>query len=425
MTIAAIAVALVVIAAVVAFLARGKGGAALQAPTNKAPSALAPSKARSAPPASGVTPAPRAPPAQPPTAGAPESLAPSALISDSSTPAAPAAPPVLSSRDIESLRKGLAATRGGFVAKLVSLFQGQRELDPATLQQLEEIMLAGDVGPKTTQAILQRLSESLGRSESRDPDAIGAALRAEARRILSFPGGAGIRLAGKPTVVLMVGVNGVGKTTTIGKLATRYGANNKKVVLAAGDTFRAAAVQQLEVWGKRVGAEVVRGKEGADPGAVAFDATVRAKESGADILFVDTAGRLHTKAPLMDEIKKVRKTIAKALDGAPHETLLVLDATTGQNGLQQAALFREALDLTGVVLTKLDGTAKGGVVLAICDELRIPVRYVGLGERAEDLREFHPDEFVEALFGSAEDAGPSATPSGSPNGNKGPIAATS
>jgi len=162
-------------------------------------------------------------------------------------------------------------------------------------------------------------------------------------------------------------------------------------------------VQQLEVWGKRVGAEVVRGKEGADPGAVAFDATARAKEAGVDLLFVDTAGRLHTKAPLMDEIKKVRKTIGKALEGAPHETLLVLDATTGQNGLQQAAIFRDALDLTGVVLTKLDGTAKGGVVLAICDELRIPVRYVGLGERAEDLREFHADEFVEALFGKGDE----------------------
>jgi fused signal recognition particle receptor len=300
------------------------------------------------------------------------------------------------------LRKGLAATRGGFVAKLAALFQQKRELDPATLQQLEEIMLAGDVGPKTTQAILARLSESLGRAELRDPGAIGAALRAEARKILEVPGGGGIRLIGKPTVVLMVGVNGVGKTTTIGKLATRYGANNKKVVLAAGDTFRAAAVQQLEVWGKRVGAEVVKGKEGADPGAVAFDATSRAKDAGADLLFVDTAGRLHTKAPLMDEIKKVRKTIAKALDGAPHETLLVLDATTGQNGLQQATLFREALELTGVVLTKLDGTAKGGVVLAICDELRIPVRYIGLGERAEDLREFHADEFVEALFGPGD-----------------------
>jgi fused signal recognition particle receptor len=295
------------------------------------------------------------------------------------------------------------------VAKLAAVFQQKRELDPATLQQLEEIMLAGDVGPKTTQTILARLGESLGRTELRDPDAIGAALRAEARRILGVAGGGGIRLTGKPTVVLMVGVNGVGKTTTIGKLATRYGADHKKVVLAAGDTFRAAAVQQLEVWGKRVSAEVVKGKEGADPGAVAFDATSRAKEAGADLLFVDTAGRLHTKAPLMDEIKKVRKTIAKALEGAPHETLLVLDATTGQNGLQQATMFRDALDLTGVVLTKLDGTAKGGVVLAICDELRIPVRYIGLGERAEDLREFHADEFVEALFGQAD--GPIASAS--------------
>jgi fused signal recognition particle receptor len=198
-------------------------------------------------------------------------------------------------------------------------------------------------------------------------------------------------------------VNGVGKTTTIGKLATRYNAAGKKVVLAAGDTFRAAAVQQLEVWGKRVGAEVVRGKEGADPGAVAFDATTKAKESGADLLLVDTAGRLHTKAPLMDEIKKVRKTIAKALDGAPHETFLVLDATTGQNALSQAAMFKEALDLTGIVLTKLDGTAKGGIVLGICDELGVPVRYVGLGERAEDLREFDAEDFVEALFGKGEE----------------------
>jgi fused signal recognition particle receptor len=201
----------------------------------------------------------------------------------------------------------------------------------------------------------------------------------------------------------MVGVNGAGKTTTIGKLATRYNAAGKKVVLAAGDTFRAAAVQQLEVWGKRVGAEVIKGKEGADPGAVAFDATNKAKEQGADLLLIDTAGRLHTKVPLMDEIKKVRKTIAKAMDGAPHETLLVVDATTGQNALAQASLFKEALDLTGIVLTKLDGTAKGGIVLGICDELKVPVRYVGLGERAEDLREFHTEDFVEALFGKGDE----------------------
>jgi len=201
----------------------------------------------------------------------------------------------------------------------------------------------------------------------------------------------------------MVGVNGVGKTTTIGKLATKYENAGKKVMLAAGDTFRAAAVQQLEVWGKRVGAEVVRGKEGADPGAVAFDATTKAKDGGADLLLVDTAGRLHTKAPLMDEIKKVRKTIAKAMEGAPHETLLVLDATTGQNALTQAVMFKDALDLTGIILTKLDGTAKGGIVLGIADELKLPVRYVGLGERAEDLREFDAEDFVEALFGKGDD----------------------
>jgi fused signal recognition particle receptor len=302
---------------------------------------------------------------------------------------------------VAGLRKGLAATRGGFVARLSELFQGKKEIDPAILEQVEEVMLASDVGPKTTQTILSRLRDSLGRNELRDADAVWAELRSEATRILAIGGGA-IRLASKPTVVLMVGVNGVGKTTTIGKLATRYNAAGKKVILAAGDTFRAAAVQQLEVWGKRVGAEVIRGKEGADPGAVAFDATSKAKEAAADLLLIDTAGRLHTKLPLMDEIKKVRKTIAKALEGAPHETLLVLDATTGQNALQQATMFKEALELTGLVLTKLDGTAKGGIVLGICDELRVPVRYVGLGERSDDLREFHADEFVEALFGKGE-----------------------
>jgi fused signal recognition particle receptor len=333
------------------------------------------------------------------------SIPPADFVSERSrTSAAKAAPSAAApeKRDVAGLRKGLAATRGGFIAKLTALFQGKKEFDPGILEQLEEVMLASDVGPKTTHAILDRLRQSLGRNELRDADAMWAALRAEATRILTIGEGA-IHLATKPTVVLVVGVNGVGKTTTIGKMATHYSTANKKVVLAAGDTFRAAAVQQLEIWGKRVGVEVVRGKEGADPGAVAFDATTRAREAGADVLLVDTAGRLHTKVPLMDEIKKVSKTIGKAMEGAPHETLLVLDATTGQNALQQASLFRDALDLTGIVLTKLDGTAKGGIVLAICDELHVPVRYVGLGERAEDLREFHADEFVEALFGRGEE----------------------
>ena len=314
--------------------------------------------------------------------------------------AASAPPPVVSKKDVAGLRKGLTATRGGFMARLKAIFAGKKEIDPTILEQLEEVMLTSDVGVKTTQAILERLRDQMNKSELRDTDAVWAALRAEATRILSIPAP---RPTGKPLVVLMVGVNGVGKTTTIGKLATKWNADGKKVMLAAGDTFRAAAVQQLEVWGKRVGAEVVKGKEGADPGAVAFEATKKAQEAQADILLVDTAGRLHTKVNLMDEIKKVKRTIAKAFDGAPHETLLVIDATTGQNALTQAALFKEALDLTGLILTKLDGTAKGGVVLGVCDELKVPVRYIGLGERAEDLREFVAVDFVEALFGKDDD----------------------
>jgi len=353
-------------------------------------------KAASVPPAAGAASAPRqiaAPAAEPLVAPEVVVAAPSAK--------APAAPAV--KRDVAGVRKGLAATRGGFIARLTELFGAKKEIDPAILEQVEEVMISSDVGVRTTQAILERLRDRLQRNELRDSDAVWSALRGEALRILSVAGGGGLRVTQKPTVVLMVGVNGVGKTTSIGKLATRYTNDGKKVMLAAGDTFRAAAVQQLEVWGKRVGSEVVRGKEGADPGAVAFEATNRAKDAGADLLLVDTAGRLHTKAPLMDEIKKVRRTVAKAMESAPHETLLVLDATTGQNALTQATMFKDVVDLTGLVLTKLDGTAKGGIVLGICDELKIPVRYIGLGERAEDLREFHPEEFVEALFGREGD----------------------
>ncbi|HLK35675.1 MAG TPA: signal recognition particle-docking protein FtsY [Polyangiaceae bacterium] len=410
MTTVAIVVALVVVAVIAIVLARGKTTSQLQAPPTASTRPLPPARperpARGPepppPPRAGETPPQRPETNRPPKPPTPES--PSAAVARESARPAPSVPPSAPPlrKDIAGLRRGLAATRSGFVARLTALFQGKKEIDSAILQQVEEVMLASDVGPKTTTAILSRLRESLERSELRDTDAVWAALRAEATRILDIGGGA-IRVGGKPTVVLMVGVNGVGKTTTIGKLATRFNAGGKKVILAAGDTFRAAAVQQLEVWGKRVGAEVVRGKEGADPGAVAFDATTKAKEAGADLLLVDTAGRLHTKQPLMDEIKKVRKTIGKAMEGAPHETLLVVDATTGQNALQQAAMFKDALDLTGIVLTKLDGTAKGGIVLGVCDELGVPVRYIGLGERAEDLREFHAGDFVEALFGKGDD----------------------
>ncbi len=342
---------------------------------------------------------------------APESLPSQDLLpADESQPMAAiieapaAAPPVVSKKDVAGLRKGLAATRGGFMARLKAIFTGKKEIDPAILEQIEEVMLTSDVGVKTTQAILERLREKLSKNELADADAVWAALRAEAARILNVEGSGPAKTKEKPLVILMVGVNGVGKTTTIGKLATKWTGDGKKVLLGAGDTFRAAAVQQLEVWGKRVGADVVKGKEGADPGAVAFEATKKAVEAGVDILLVDTAGRLHTKVNLMDEIKKVKRTITKAYEGAPHETLLVLDATTGQNALNQAAMFKEALDLTGIILTKLDGTAKGGVVLGVCDELKVPVRYIGLGERAEDLREFVAADFVEALFGRDEDA---------------------
>jgi fused signal recognition particle receptor len=299
------------------------------------------------------------------------------------------------------MRSGLAKARGetGFFGRLAQLFTGKREIDPAIADRIEEVLLSSDVGVKATEAILGRIREGMRKNELRDADAVWGALRAEATRIVGIGGGR-IAVGHKPTVVFLVGVNGVGKTTTIGKLATKLRAEGKSVILAAGDTFRAAAVQQLEVWAQRVGCEVVRGKEGADPAAVVFEAVQRAQSEGIDVVLADSAGRLQTKAPLMDELRKIVRTIQKAQVGAPHETLLVLDATNGQNAVSQASLFKEAIPLTGIVLTKLDGTAKGGVVLGISDDLGIPVRYVGLGERAEDLLDFDAEEFVEALFGT-------------------------
>jgi fused signal recognition particle receptor len=304
--------------------------------------------------------------------------------------------------DVAGLRKGLTKVREkeGFFGRLTSLFSGTKEIDPQIVEQMEEVLLSSDVGAKTTESLLATIRDGLAKNELKDSERVWTELRAQATRILGI-GGGGIRLSSQPTVVMVVGVNGVGKTTTIGKLATKLKADGKKVVLAAGDTFRAAAVQQLAVWGKRVGCEVVSGKDGANPGAVIFDAIQKAKEIGADVVLADTAGRLHTKTNLMEELTKVGKTMSKAMDGAPHETLLVLDATNGQNALQQAALFKEALPLSGIVLTKLDGTAKGGVILGICAEHGVPVRYIGIGERAEDLREFNADEFVEAMLGQS------------------------
>jgi fused signal recognition particle receptor len=306
-------------------------------------------------------------------------------------------------RDVEGLRRGLAKVREkeGFFGRLRALFAGKKEIDPQIVEQIEEVLLTSDVGVKTTALLLDEIKDKLDRNELADNDKVWDALRAHAAAILGI-GGGGIALTARPTVVMVVGVNGVGKTTTIGKLATKLKADGKKVVLAAGDTFRAAAVQQLKVWGKRVDVEVVAGKDGANPGAVIFDAIQRAKEIGADVVLADTAGRLHTKTNLMEELTKVARTMTKAMEGAPHETLLVLDATNGQNAMQQAALFKESLPLSGIVLTKLDGTAKGGVILGICAEHKLPVRYIGIGERAEDLRDFVPEDFVEAMLGQGE-----------------------
>ena len=322
-------------------------------------------------------------------------------------PEPPPRPSLPRVRDVRNLRKGLAKSRSdeGFFGKLRSLILGRREIEPGIAEGIEEVLLSSDVGVPTTEAILGRVKETLSGSDLVDSSRVWEALRAEARRILDVDGKAGaFGLRSKPTVVLLVGVNGSGKTTTIGKLATKLKDAGRSCVLAAGDTFRAAAVQQLVVWGGRVGCEVVRGKDGADPGSVIFDAIKRAQETGADVLLADTAGRLHTKSNLMGEMKKIVKTAAKAMDNAPHEILLVIDATNGQNALAQAAEFKEALPLTGIVLTKLDGTAKGGVILGICDTLKLPVRFIGLGERPDDLHEFSPDDFVEALLGKETEA---------------------
>ena len=308
--------------------------------------------------------------------------------------------------ELDSIRRGLSRSRGdeGFFGRLKALFGGKREISPEIAAEIEEILLASDVGVETTKVMLTRVREQLERGELADSDKVWQTLADEARRVLDVGGRRGsIDLSHRPTVVLLVGVNGAGKTTTIGKLASKLRSHNVRCVLAAGDTFRAAAVQQLVVWGDRVGCEVIRGKDGADPGSVVFDAIKQAQASDADVVLADTAGRLHTKSNLMAEMKKIAKTAEKAIPGAPHEILLVIDATNGQNALAQAREFRDALPLTGIVLTKLDGTAKGGVVLGIAHELGLPVRYIGLGERPGDLHEFNADQFIEALLGQEAD----------------------
>ena len=332
------------------------------------------------------------------------STPPSASTSDrpsmrpSLRPSTPAAEDAFS-----AFKRGLSSTRGGFISKLGKLFKGKPEIDEGLFSQMEEILIAADIGSTTATTVLKSVRDKIKGESGLDSQTVWDALRAEVLEILRTDSAA-LSLTHQPSLILVTGVNGAGKTTTIGKLAQRYKSEGKRVLLAAGDTYRAAAVLQLEVWGQRVGCPVVKGKEGADPGSVIFEAITRGREEGYDLVIADTAGRLHTKQPLMDELKKVDRTITKALGGRPaDEILLVLDATTGQNAVQQMHMFREALNITGVVLTKLDGTAKGGVILGIVSEHKVPVRFVGLGERVEDLREFEAEEFVRALFEQSND----------------------
>ncbi|HET9551634.1 MAG TPA: signal recognition particle-docking protein FtsY, partial [Anaeromyxobacteraceae bacterium] len=302
----------------------------------------------------------------------------------------------------KTLAAGLEKTRGGFMSRLNALLGGGKALDESVLADLEEVLFTADIGVKTATKLLEAVREKVRSRALSDPEKVKEALRAEIGRILALDGAArpfepppG---AGRPWVVMVVGVNGSGKTTTIGKLAAKLRAAGHSVLLGAGDTFRAAAGEQLEIWAERVGAPIVRGKDGADPASVCFEAVQQGVASGVDVVLCDTAGRLHTKAPLMEELKKVKRVIGKAAPGAPHEVLLVLDATSGQNAIAQARQFHEALQVTGLALTKLDGTAKGGVVIGITDELALPVRWVGVGEAVGDLKPFQPAAFVEALF---------------------------
>ncbi len=297
------------------------------------------------------------------------------------------------------LKRGLFMTHTELVARVGDAIRARFSPDPKALEALEEALLAADVGPATAAELVEAVRVEAGRRDAAEPDVVRRVLKAEIERRLTVDGAAvGTPEPGQPRVVLMVGVNGTGKTTTAAKLAARAAAAGGRPVLAAADTFRAAAIDQLEVWAERIGIPLVKHRPGADPAAVVFDACASAKSRGADLLLVDTAGRLHTKHNLMEELSKIRRIAGREIAGAPHEVLLVLDAVTGMNGLAQAREFLKAAGVTGLVLTKMDGTAKGGVVLAIVRELKLPVRYVGVGETADDLLDFDPAAFASALI---------------------------
>jgi len=294
------------------------------------------------------------------------------------------------------LKKGLFKTKKSLVEDTEKLAKG-RKVDDALLDEFEELLIMADLGPQAADAITEALKAKVKEDKIKNERDLTKAFKEEAQKILKE--GHALMCAGEnPYVILTVGVNGVGKTTTIGKLARRFTDHGFSVTLAAADTFRAAAIEQLEIWADRAGAQIVKHRSGADPAAVAFDAVASAKSRGVDIVIIDTAGRLHTKSNLMEELKKIKKVIGREKPSAPHEILLVVDATSGQNAINQAKIFNEAVGITGIALTKLDGTAKGGIVLAINKELDIPVKLIGVGEAVEDLQDFDPSEFIEALF---------------------------
>ena len=386
-------------------------------PEDAAPPALEEVAAESE--AVGVEPPP-APPSVPPPPPEPET-APAIPTAPETEPAATpqeprepeATPEILAAEDLEEtgevpeeaerrgmfrrLRERLSRTREALSGGLDRLFRGRKVVDAELLEELEELLITADMGVETSLFLIQALQDKLRRRELADVERLKAALQAEMVGLLTSP--AAPDRSARPWVVLVVGINGVGKTTTIAKLAHQDRHQGLTPMLVAADTFRAAAVEQLEIWGERVGAAVVKQKTGADPAAVVFDGLAAGLARGADTVYVDTAGRLHTKVNLMEELKKIHRTAAKKIPGAPHEVLLILDATTGQNALNQARLFHEAVGVTGLILTKMDGTAKGGVALAVVHETGIPLKYIGVGEAMEDLRPFDAEAFVEAILG--------------------------
>jgi len=299
---------------------------------------------------------------------------------------------------LEKLKAGVQKTRAGLVTRLEDALQGKKEIDADLLDELEYTLISADIGIATTNDIIARIKDRAERHMLNDATELRGLIREHLLEILQAVARPMPYVSEPPAVIMIVGVNGAGKTTTIGKLATRFKAEGRSVLLCAADTFRAAAIEQLEVWGQRSGTDVIRQKSGSDPSAVLFDALHAAKARKVDYVIVDTAGRLQNKTNLMVELEKMQRTATRVIPGAPHETLLILDGTTGQNGLEQARKFTESAGVTGIVLTKLDGTAKGGVVVAIARELNLPIRYIGVGEQAADLLPFEPEAFIDSLF---------------------------